>query len=434
MANLNFLSQPQRFAEAWKDQMNEYRAMSKIDSSDTNSSREIRADQNVTPLADRHPNLTLLETGQNPGELLRSAREKLGYSLSDISGQTRINERQLEAIESGDVTRLPPETFAKAFIKSYCKVLKLESAPVIMLFGFKEKNGQAKNSRSVQGEAGRSEPLEPQMPDSSKRLSTLNFDQKASKKLSSYGIVLAAIVVMAIFYIPVFLANQAVQDSTPEEISESGRAQEASSNPLTSSTPVPAEAGGATLNQLDSPVDMTASKDLAAPLDNSTNTGGDAPIFPALMQPSAPTPPPVSSPEPIVTQSVSGTTPAATPSAGVVNTASLPVKVAPPVVPSASVASTTVASTAVASTNSAPSTQTTLRFNFKEQSWVTVLDANDNVLISQLNDGGSGLDVRGQAPFKLLVGNAKSVVLSSNGRTINLSPVNNRGVARITLQ
>jgi cytoskeleton protein RodZ len=43
--------------------------------------------------------LTLLESGQNPGDILRIAREKAGCSLSDISAQTKINEKQLSKEE-----------------------------------------------------------------------------------------------------------------------------------------------------------------------------------------------------------------------------------------------------------------------------------------------------------------------------------------------
>ncbi len=41
------------------------------------------------------------------GEQLRLAREARGISLREISDQTRISTRYLEAIESGDLKRLP---------------------------------------------------------------------------------------------------------------------------------------------------------------------------------------------------------------------------------------------------------------------------------------------------------------------------------------
>ncbi|MFN7505099.1 MAG: helix-turn-helix domain-containing protein, partial [Limnobacter sp.] len=176
--------------------MNENRAMNNTESSDNSLGKDLKPELVTGFAAEKHPNLTLLESGQNPSEILRAAREKAGYSLSDISAQTKINERQLEAIESGDVSCLPPETFAKAFIKSYCKALKMDPAPIILSFGFSEGRVQDKSTRVAQADGARTEPLEPKMPNSSKRLSTLNFDRKAGKKSLSYGIVLAAVVVM----------------------------------------------------------------------------------------------------------------------------------------------------------------------------------------------------------------------------------------------
>ena len=52
----------------------------------------------------------------------------------------------------------------------------------------------------------------------------------------------------------------------------------------------------------------------------------------------------------------------------------------------------------------------------------------------QLNDAGSSLEVRGLAPFKLIVGNAKSVEISSNGKPVDLSSSIRGEVARITIQ
>ncbi len=369
--------------------MNENRAMSKTESSDASAGQDVKPEQISSSASEKHPNLTLLESGQNPGEILRAAREKAGYSLSDISAQTKINERQLEAIESGDVGRLPPETFAKAFIKSYCKALKMDPAPVILSFGFSEASAQVKAARSGQADGGRSEPLEPKMPNSSKRLSTLHFDRKTGKKSLSYGIVLAAVVVMAVFYIPVFMSGQEAE-VVDAEVIEPNDAPVASTSPGADSA---VQADGSLPLGLDAPA-----------------VAGDTSVFPALQQPALP----------------EGE---AAPSAGTTSntTASLGANAIAPVAEPA-------APVAPAATPLAAGAEGVLRFNFQEQSWVTVRDANDKVLISQLNDGGSNLEVKGQAPFKLIVGNAKAVSVSSNGKPVDLTSSIRGEVARITVQ
>ena len=57
------------------------------------------------------------------GEQLRLAREARGISLREISEQTRISIRYLEAIESGEYKRLPGGIFNRSFIKAYAKYI-----------------------------------------------------------------------------------------------------------------------------------------------------------------------------------------------------------------------------------------------------------------------------------------------------------------------
>jgi cytoskeleton protein RodZ len=55
------------------------------------------------------------------GEQLRLAREARGISLREISEQTRISTRYLEAIETEDFKRLPGGIFNRSFIKAYAR-------------------------------------------------------------------------------------------------------------------------------------------------------------------------------------------------------------------------------------------------------------------------------------------------------------------------
>src|SRR5258708_20714729 len=55
------------------------------------------------------------------GEKLRLARETRGIALRDISEQTRISMRYLEAIEADDYRRLPGGIFNRSFVRAYAK-------------------------------------------------------------------------------------------------------------------------------------------------------------------------------------------------------------------------------------------------------------------------------------------------------------------------
>jgi cytoskeleton protein RodZ len=60
---------------------------------------------------------------QSIGEKLRLARETRGIALRDISEQTRISMRYLEAIETDDYRRLPGGIFNRSFIRAYAKFI-----------------------------------------------------------------------------------------------------------------------------------------------------------------------------------------------------------------------------------------------------------------------------------------------------------------------
>src|SRR5712671_6052416 len=55
------------------------------------------------------------------GEKLRLARETRGIALRDISEQTRISMRYLEAIEMDDYRRLPGGIFNRSFVRAYAR-------------------------------------------------------------------------------------------------------------------------------------------------------------------------------------------------------------------------------------------------------------------------------------------------------------------------
>lgn len=60
---------------------------------------------------------------QSIGEKLRLAREARGIALREISEQTRISMRYLEAIEGDDYKRLPGGIFNRSFIRAYAKFI-----------------------------------------------------------------------------------------------------------------------------------------------------------------------------------------------------------------------------------------------------------------------------------------------------------------------
>jgi cytoskeletal protein RodZ len=73
------------------------------------------------------------------GEQLRLAREERGIPLREISDETRISIRYLEAIEADDFKRLPGGIFNRSFVKAYARCI-----------GYDEKKAVEAYSRSLQ--------------------------------------------------------------------------------------------------------------------------------------------------------------------------------------------------------------------------------------------------------------------------------------------
>ena len=81
----------------------------------------------------------------------------------------------------------------------------------------------------------------------------------------------------------------------------------------------------------------------------------------------------------------------------------------------------------------ASTTPPALRLQFSEESWVEVRSADGRVLLSRLNAAGTEQSLEGDAPFSLVVGNAKGVDLSFRGQHVDLAPYTRDQVARLTL-
>lgn len=68
----------------------------------------------------------LNDQNENAWGLLRQAREARGLSLGQVSAHLKLTVRQIEAIECGDLSILPGQTFARGFVRNYARFLGLD--------------------------------------------------------------------------------------------------------------------------------------------------------------------------------------------------------------------------------------------------------------------------------------------------------------------
>ncbi len=65
------------------------------------------------------------------GKRLQDARENHGLTLEDISSSTKIQVRYLQAIETGQIGKLPGPFYVKAFIRQYANTVSLDPNTIL---------------------------------------------------------------------------------------------------------------------------------------------------------------------------------------------------------------------------------------------------------------------------------------------------------------
>lgn len=75
----------------------------------------------------------------------------------------------------------------------------------------------------------------------------------------------------------------------------------------------------------------------------------------------------------------------------------------------------------------------TLEFSFSDECWVEVTDAQNDVLLADVKQGGETVVLQGIAPFKVMLGNASSAALTFNGEVVEVQPESGRKTLKITV-
>jgi cytoskeleton protein RodZ len=80
------------------------------------------------------------------GQYLKRTRETKGWTLQEAAVKTRILAEYLQAVEEDNYARLPEEVFAKGFVRSYSRSLRLDENEVLQKFN--ESAGQFYEKRA----------------------------------------------------------------------------------------------------------------------------------------------------------------------------------------------------------------------------------------------------------------------------------------------
>lgn len=327
------------------------------------------------------------------GAALRRAREARGLHIAALAATLKVPQSKLEALEADRYHELPDATFARALARSMCRVLKIEAAPVLAMLP--SSGAEASLDRVT---PGLNQPFRERSVSQEPMLSA-----ELLKRPAVLGVGVLLVAAVAVYAIPSSWIEQVTARfrSAPESASV---------------TPGPGNAIGTAPVATDSPP-----TNIEAPVVSASEA---APQSTA----SVPTLPPQTSgaATPI-------TAPAATPSPAPATTQTA--ATTPPVASTAASAAASGAAPAgqpIQAGAPAPGTSP-LKVRASAESWVEVVDAKGQVLLSRLLRRGDLVDVHGVAPLRLRVGNVSGTELVFRGQPVDLAARARDNVARLEL-
>lgn len=332
-----------------------------------------------------HPEVAVAP-GQNPGELLRLAREKRDWSQAEVARKLNLTVSSLNHVETGAFDKLPGHTFARGYIRAYAKLMDLDQAALVDAFD--RYTGTHAKGSDVHSLGRIEEPV---------RLSH-NILRGVSLLL------LVAVVGGGFFW---------WQDQG------SLRGKDLAKIAL-EHVEVESADGTTQIHPLDEPEDQAVS------------AGQQAESAPLALEQGAAEQPAAAEQAPVSSEAAIAAAPAPAQQALVQTApAASPAPVTPPVQATAAPAP----APAVAATEPAavPAGSAKVAIQFTADCWTQVSDGNGKVLFSAIKRKGDNLELTGKPPFAVRLGFARGAQVSYNGQAVDVAPFTSGETARLKL-
>ncbi|MFJ3108496.1 RodZ domain-containing protein [Pseudomonas putida] len=338
-----------------------------------------------------HPEVAVAP-GQNPGELLRLAREKRDWSQAEVARKLNLTVSSLNHVETGAFDKLPGHTFARGYIRAYAKLMELDQAALVEAFD--RYTGTHAKGSEVHSLGRIEEPV---------RLS--------HNILRGVSLLLLVAVVGGGF---VWWQDQG-----------SLRGKDLAKIAL-EHVEVESADGTTQIHPLDEPEDQAVSvgqQAESAPL--ALEQGAtEQPAAAAEQAPTSAAPAAAAVPAPAAGQQAPAQpAPAAAPAPVA------PVTPAPAAVAPAAPASTVGAAEPAA----VPAGSAKVAIQFTADCWTQVSDGNGKVLFSAIKRKGDNLELTGKPPFAVRLGFARGAQVSYNGQAVDVAPFTSGETARLKL-
>lgn len=376
-----------------------------------------------------------ISTGSTPGQKLRLAREARGLSLDDVTAETNLAPKYLQALEADDYAALPGLAFARGYARRYAQLVHLDGSALIAEMDLLAASQgittpvslSASHSTMQRASAGISQVSSRKASD---RPSSLSKAISGLQSINMAQLLSLGSLALLLLLLLGTLFWQGNDDSNTEPMADNGvididadMAQQVPPEASVPATPAPAPAPVATIEP-----SATEALPAADALDASV-----VPATPGTTATSVAAQPAVATTTSPVAASASTPATAAPVAAPAVAkpASSVPVLVAPATAATAPVAAKPAAATApvVIPVTAAPAPKAvasvppgidSLNFSFTGKSWISVRDATGQELVYGLKNAGQAVTVTGQAPFSINIGNVNVTALSRNGRAVNL--------------
>ncbi|MFO8140485.1 MAG: DUF4115 domain-containing protein [Marinobacter sp.] len=305
--------------------------------------------------------------GERVGEQLRLGRERLGLNVSAVADEQHLRPSVIEAIESGEYSKIDSELFLKGYVRAYARQVGLDADAVI---------------------ADLDRELEPvrQQKELEHETNPLVFIERNKRRKQQLAKLLAVVIVISVaaYLIVAYLAER---DASSDPVSAPGTEN-------TSETLAPQE------NPASSSVRMEQGDELPeAPVQEPEQVPFDDAADPI-----------VASADPVPTDAGPDGLPQAQIPPDTQITEPVLQEAAPPVANEL--------------------TQGRLQMSFSDDCWIQVTDADGNRLASALRRSGDQLEVAGEAPLTVVIGAVSAVEsIQFQGEALNISNlrvVNNR--------
>ncbi|HDS1691889.1 RodZ domain-containing protein [Pseudomonas sp. 22373] len=334
-----------------------------------------------------HPEVAVAP-GQNPGELLRLAREKRDWSQAEVARKLNLTVSSLNHVETGAFDKLPGHTFARGYIRAYAKLMDLDQAALVDAFD--RYTGTHAKGSDVHSLGRIEEPV---------RLSH-NILRGVSLLL------LVAVVGGGFFW---------WQDQG------SLRGKELAKIAL-EHVEVESADGTTQIHPLDEPEDQAVS------------AGQQPESAPLALEQGAAEQPAAAEQAPVSSEAVIATAPAPAQQAPVQPApAASPTPVTPPVQATAAPAPAPAPAVAAAEPAAVPAGSAKVAIQFTADCWTQVSDGNGKVLFSAIKRKGDNLELTGKPPFAVRLGFARGAQVSYNGQPVDVAPFTSGETARLKL-